>query len=152
MWHLERLISSHSLSLECHAGGDVRPPFSRALRLAGYTLSEIVVVVALMGILSLIAVPIYSGIRNSSLENAAMHSARLVNAARESYALTVPGNAAAWAGAVDDQARLELLISENLLAGSPEDYLTMYGNYGLQLSGGVRAATVLLHEGHSISY
>lgn len=118
----------------------------------GYTLSEMIVVIVVIGLLAMIAVPVYSGIRRSSLENAAMHNARLINAARDSYALTIPSAATSWSGAPDDRARLQLLITENLLAGSPDDYLSMSGGYGVQLTGGVRASTVLLHDGTAVTY
>lgn len=118
----------------------------------GYTLSEMIVVIVVIGLLAMIAVPVYSGIRRSSLENAAMHNARLINAARDSYALTIPSAATSWSGAPDDRARLQLLITENLLAGSPDEYLSMSGGYGVQLTGGVRASTVLLHDGTAVTY
>lgn len=118
----------------------------------GYTLSEMVVVIVVIGLLAMIAVPVYSGIRRSSLENAAMHNARLINAARDSFALTMPAAATSWGGSADDRARLQLLITENLLAGSPDDYLAMGGGYAVQLTGGVRAPTVLLHDGTAVTY
>jgi|GEM_PF-1811779 len=118
----------------------------------GYTLSEMVVVIVVIGLLAMIAVPVYSGIRRSSLENAAMHNARLINAARDSFALTVPSATAAWTSAGDDAARLQLLITENLLAGAPTDYLSMGGGYAVQLTGGVRSPTVLLHDGAAVAY
>jgi prepilin-type N-terminal cleavage/methylation domain-containing protein len=118
----------------------------------GYTLSEMVVVIVVIGLLAMIAVPVYSGIRRSSLENAAMHNARLINAARDCFALTVPAAATTWGAASDDAARLQLLITENLLAGAPTDYLSMSGGYAVQLTGGVRASTVLLHDGAPTIY
>lgn len=115
-------------------------------------MSEIIVVIVVIGLLAMIAVPVYSGIRRSALENAAMHNARLINAARDSYALTIPAAAPTWSGAQDDDARLRLLITENLLPGTPSDYLTMNGNYAVQLTGGIRARTVLVHDGSPIDY
>ncbi len=134
------------------SAGSVIPGGQRWVRTAAYTLSEIVVVIAIMGVLALIAVPVYSGIRQSSLQTAAMHEARLINAARDSYALTVPDAATAWAAAATDDARLNLLISENLLSGSRSDYTDMPGDYAVQLSGGLRTRTVLTQGGHEIDY
>jgi prepilin-type N-terminal cleavage/methylation domain-containing protein len=119
---------------------------------AGYTLSEIIVVITVIGLLSLIAFPIYTGVRNSSLQGAAMHNAKLVAAARSSYALTVPSAPASWAAATEDKARLELLIGENLLSGTSADYLEMPGGYAVQLSGALRASTLLTKDGHAIQY
>ena len=118
----------------------------------GYTMSEMAIVIVVMGILSLIAVPVYNGIRTSTLETAAMHDARIINSARDAFALTVPGAASQWSAAPADTDRLQLLIAENLLAGSPADYLSMSGNYALQLSGNVRSRTVLMEDGHAIDY
>jgi prepilin-type N-terminal cleavage/methylation domain-containing protein len=118
----------------------------------GYSLAEMSVVIVVLGILATIAVPVYSGIRTSSLQTAAMHSARLINAARDAYALTVPSAITSWNSAGSDAARLQLLITENLLAGDPNDYLSMAGNYSVQLSGEVRSATILTEEGNAIDY
>ena len=115
-------------------------------------MAEVIVVVIMLGILAGIAVPVYSGIRRSSLENAAMHHARLVNAARDSFALTVPSAASQWTAAESDEAKLQLLIAQNFLAGSPSDYLAMSGDYSVQLTGALRARTVLLQNGHAIDY
>lgn len=121
-------------------------------RSRAFTMSEIIVVIVVIGLLAMIAVPVYSGIRRSALENAAMHNARLINAARDSFALTIPAAASSWAAAADDEAKLRLLIAENLLAGVPADYLAMTGNYSVQLSGAIRARTVLLRDGNPVDY
>jgi len=118
----------------------------------GYSLGEMTIVIVVMGILATIAVPVYSGIRASSLQTAAMHSARLINAARDAFALTVPSATTQWASAASDSDRLQLLISENLLSGIPNDYLSMAGNYSVQLSGDVRSSTVLTENGNAIDY
>lgn len=118
----------------------------------GYTMAEIVVVITVLGVLAAIVVPVYGGLRRSSLETAATHHARLVNAARDSFALTVPSAHAQWANAKDDAARLGLLISENLLAGQAGDYLSMPGDYTVELGGGLRSRTVLKREGVEIVY
>jgi prepilin-type N-terminal cleavage/methylation domain-containing protein len=119
---------------------------------SGYTLSEMSIVIVVMGVLSLIAVPVYSGIRTSSLQTAAMHNARLINAARNAFALTIPDASGQWLGATTDSDRLKLLIAEDFLAGSPPNYLSMTGNYAVQLSGDLRSPTVLTEEGHAIDY
>ena len=127
-------------------------PLASTRSTRGYTISEMSIVIVVMGILSLIAVPVYNGIRASSLETAAMHDARLINAARDAFALTIPGAASKWNAVAADTDRLQLLIAENLLAGSPVDYLTMSGNYAIQLSGDVRSRTVLMEDGRAIDY
>jgi prepilin-type N-terminal cleavage/methylation domain-containing protein len=121
-------------------------------RRRGYTMSEIIVVITVLGFLAAIVVPVYSGLRRASLENAAVQNVRLVNAARDSYALTIPGAYAQWTSASDDRARLMLLLNENLLAGEPNQYLSMTGEYAVQLSGSLRTKTVLTCKGVNVEY
>ena len=118
----------------------------------GFTMSELVVVIAVLGVLSAIVVPVYTGLRQSSLENAAVQHVRLLNAARDAYALTVPAAATAWNDAPDDMARLQLLLSLNLISGEPDQYLTMNGGYSVDLSGGLRQKTVLKCKGVQLAY
>ena len=117
-----------------------------------YTLSELIVVLAILGMLSMIAVPVYSGVRRATLQSAAVHNAKLVNAARDSYALTIPSAATRWTDAASDEARLQLLVSENLLSGASIDYLAMAGGYSVEVSGALRTKTVLKQEGHALAY
>ena len=118
----------------------------------GYTMAEIIVVITVLGVLASIIVPVYGGLRRGSLETAAMHNVRLVNAARDSFALVVPSAHDQWSAAKDDSSRLALLIAENLLAGQPADYLAMPGSYSIELTGGLRNRTVLKKEGVELAY
>ena len=124
----------------------------RAFGRDGYTMAEIIVVITVLGILGSIVVPVYGGLRRSSLENAATHHVRMVNAARESYALTIPSAHSRWASAEDDTAKLNLLIAENLLGGRAEDYLAMDGGYSVELSGVLRTKTILKKGGVTHAY
>jgi prepilin-type N-terminal cleavage/methylation domain-containing protein len=118
----------------------------------GFTLSEIMVVIVILGVLSLIAIPVYSGVRKASLESAAMQNTQLINAAKRSFGLTVPNSAAQWAAASTDAAKLQLLISAGLLDGSPAGYLTMPGGYAISLPGGINNRTDLTHDGTPVTY
>jgi type II secretory pathway pseudopilin PulG len=116
------------------------------------TVAELIIAVAVVGILALVAVPVFSGVRHASLENAALNNVRLINAARDSFALTNPDAATDWTAASTDEERLRLLIGANLLAGVPSDYSAMPGGYSVQLTGPVRSRTVLLSGGVAVDY
>ncbi len=115
-------------------------------------MAEIIVVITVLGVLASIIVPVYGGLRRSSLESTAAHHVRMINAARESYALTVPSAYTQWASASDDTAKLNILITEHLLGGHAADYLAMSGGYSVELSGALREKTILKKDGVSIGY
>ena len=110
------------------------------------------VVIVILGILALIAIPVYSGVRRASLENAAVQNTQLVNAARRSFALTVPNSAAQWVAAGSDGAKLQLLVFAGLLDGNATGYLAMPGGYSISLSGGINNRTDLTHDGAPVTY
>jgi type IV pilus assembly protein PilA len=118
----------------------------------GFTVAEVVVVIAVLGILSLVAIPQYNSVRRAALQSSAAQNARLVNAARDAYALSIPTAMTDWSATSTDVDRLQLLISAKMLAGSATDFVTMSGDYSVQLSGGIRDRTVLTHGGTPIDY
>jgi type II secretory pathway pseudopilin PulG len=103
-------------------------------------------------VLAGVAVPLYSGVRHAAQESAAIHNAKLINAARDAYALTVPAAASTWGAASTDEERLSILIGENLLSGTAGEYLSMQGGYTVQLMGPVRSRTSLLYGGTPVPY
>ena len=54
---------------------------------AGFTLVEIMIVVAIIGLLAAIAVPNFVQARNSARSNACINNLRLIDAAKEQYAI-----------------------------------------------------------------
>lgn len=110
---------------------------------AAFTLLEILIVVMVIGLLATFVVGGFSNVVPAGREAAAVNKVRIVNAARVTYALTVPDSATQWAGALTDAERSALLIDAGVLTGSPSDWLTSSGGYILGLNGTLKAKTVL---------
>lgn len=100
-------------------------------------------VVLAIGILSTMVVGGFSNVVPAGREAAAVNKARIVNAARVTYALTVPDAANQWSAAATDADRATLLVNAGTLSGSPADWLGAAGGYVLGLPGGVKDKTVL---------
>jgi len=124
----------------------------RHTRFQGHTLAELLIVVILTGLLAGIAVNGFANLLPVGREQAAVGKARLLNAARGAYALSVPDAAGRWAAAPDDTSRITLLHDAGLLEGGAQEYLSSSGGYSLGLSGGLRAPTVLTCRGEAVAY
>lgn len=120
---------------------------SRGRRAAGFTLLEILVVVMVIGLLATMIVGGFSNVVPAGREAAAVNKARIVNAARVTYGLTVPDAAAQWASALTDVDRSTLLVNAGALTGTSTDWLSAAGGYSLNLSGSLQAKTVLRDRG-----
>lgn len=119
----------------------------------GFTLLEILIVVMVIGLLSTMVVGGFTNIVPAGREAAAVNKARIMNAARISYALTVPDSASTWSTALTDSDRATLLVNAGLLSGVPSDWLTATGGYSFTLSGALNAKTVLRDRaGSALNY
>lgn len=120
---------------------------------AAFTLLEMLMVVMAIGILGGIVVGGFSNVVPAGREAAAVTKARVVNAARTTYGLTVPGAADQWTAVSTDTDRAGLLVGAGVLTGTPADWLSSTGGYTLGLSGGLRAKTVLKDKaGTTLNY
>ena len=125
----------------------------RQRRRAAFTLLEILIVVMVIGLLATMVVGGFSNVVPAGREAAAVNKARIVNAARMTYALTVPDSATQWAGALTDTDRSTLLVNAGTLTGTPTDWLSAGGGYTLALSGALKAKTVLRDKaGNTLNY
>jgi len=109
----------------------------------GFTLLEVLIVVMVIGLLSSMIVGGFTNVVPAGREAAAVNKARIINAARLTYAMTVPDAATQWANAALDADRSALLVSAGFLNGSASDWTAAAGGYSLSLAGGLRRKTVL---------
>lgn len=110
---------------------------------AAFTLLEVLVVIMVIGLLATMVVGGFRNVVPAGREAAAVNKARIMNAARVTYALTCPGADAQWAAAGADAERATLLVNAGTLGGAPADWLGAVGGYSLSLSGALRSKTVL---------
>lgn len=85
-------------------------------------------------------------------QEAAVGKARILNAARCSYSLLVPGAEAQWSAAQTDADKLALLVEARVLDGQATSYLSSPGGYTLSVAGGLREATLLSKDGEPLAY
>jgi prepilin-type N-terminal cleavage/methylation domain-containing protein len=111
--------------------------------LRGFTLLEILIVIMVIGLLSSMIVGGFTNVVPAGREAAAVNKARIVNAARVTYALTVPDASTQWANALSDSDRSALLVGAGFLNGSATDWTSAAGGYSLSFSGALRTKTVL---------
>jgi type II secretory pathway pseudopilin PulG len=120
---------------------------------AAFTLAELLIVVVVIGLLGTMVVGGFTNVVPAGREVAAVNKARIVNAARVTYALTVPDAGTNWAAAATDAERATLLVNAGALSGSPADWLTASGGYALGFGGSLRAKTVLRDKsGATLNY
>ncbi|OIR09234.1 hypothetical protein GALL_84640 [mine drainage metagenome] len=117
-----------------------------------FSLAEVIVVVVVTGILGAVLVGGFGRMVPVARQEAAVGKARILNAARCSYALVDPDAADRWAASADDAARFQLLVEAQVIDGRASDYLSLQGGYTLGLSGPVRGTTTVYHDGAPVDY
>jgi type II secretory pathway pseudopilin PulG len=110
---------------------------------AAFTLLETLMVVIVIGVLTTLLAGGFTNVVPAGREAAAVNKARIINAARMTYALTAPDSATQWAAAPTDTERATLLIDAGGLTGTAADWTAAAGGYSLNYSGSLRAKTVL---------
>ncbi len=120
---------------------------------AAFTLFEMLIVIIVVGLLSTMTVSGFSNVVPAGREVAAVNKARIINAARVTYSLTVPDSSSSWAGALSDGDRSALLVQAGALSGTAAEWLTASGGYTLSLGGSLRSKTVLRDKaGAALNY
>lgn len=122
------------------------------VRRRAFSLAELLVVIVCIGILGGLAAGGFRNLVQAGREEAAAGKARLLNAARGSYGLSVADAEARWAGCASDAERLGLLTAAGLLDGTAEEHLYSDGGYAMSLGGVLRARTVLCKNGEPVAY
>ena len=115
--------------------------------IAGFTLVEIMIVVAIIGLLAAIAVPNFVQARNSARSNACINNLRLIDAAKEQYA--IENNAAS--GATTSSTSCTAYLKNNAFPdcpGTSTGYSTnVIGTYPTcGIAGGSAGATPKSHR------
>jgi type II secretory pathway pseudopilin PulG len=119
----------------------------------GFTILEVLLVVVALGLLGSLIVSGFSNVPRAGQDAAAVTKARVINAARLTYSLTVPDAATQWSATVTDLEKTTLLVAAGALNGDAADWLSSPGGYTLSLSGGLQTKTVLRDSaGNALTY
>ena len=114
---------------------------------AGFTLVEIMIVVAIIGLLAAIAIPSFVTARNTARQNACINNLRLIDAAKEQAALAEDWNEGHGIANDSDDAQIVLGY---IRGGTNENWLTEScpsdGKYEINNIGQPPTCSVADHE------
>ena len=82
-------------------------------RQSGFTLVEIMIVVAIIGLLAAIAIPSFMRARTTSQQNACVNNLRMIEDGKERYAMEMGLTNGAPIAATDDTTRFGVLVNTN---------------------------------------
>jgi len=102
---------------------------NKTSRKAGFTLVEIMIVVAIIGLLAAIAIPNFIKARATSQQNACINNLRQIDGAISEWALENGQSSGATASATSISAYIKL-NSVNSVPGCPAGGTYTYGNVG----------------------
>lgn len=126
--------------------------FDLRTRSLGFSLPELLLVVVLIGLLASVLSGGFAHLIPFGRQEVALGRARLVNAAKSTYALLEPEAFQRWSEAGDDAAKLQLLLDTRILEGSPNDYLHPTVDHALQMPVSLREPCVILRAGTPLTY
>lgn len=89
---------------------------------AGFTLVEIMIVVAIVGLLAAIAIPNFSKARTTARKNACINNLRLIDGAKEQYALENGKDSTTTPAAAD----ITPYLKDNLMPQCPSSTTNTY--------------------------
>lgn len=118
----------------------------------GFTLPELILVIVLLGILAGVVVGGVVNLLPVGRQEVAVGKARILNAARCSYALLAPDAEERWNATTSDELRLGLLAEARVIDGVTSDFLSSQGGYTLRLQGALREPTALRRNGETVNY
>jgi prepilin-type N-terminal cleavage/methylation domain-containing protein len=82
-----RTTARRSIGLRRQSGQSATPIQSEEFRFSGFTLVEIVIVVALLGLLAIVAIPNFLRTRTTAQQNACINNLRLIDGAIQQWAM-----------------------------------------------------------------
>jgi len=114
----------------------------------GFTLVEIMIVVAIIGLLAAIAVPNFVQARNSARSNTCINNLRMLDSAKEQYA--IENNAASGTDMTGSTAQVDDYLKNNTMPTCPSAGVYALTTIGAlptcSLAGGAAGATPKSHR------
>lgn len=114
----------------------------------GFSAVEIILTIAVMGIVAAVGIPLFIGVRSNMARSNAMNNATLIDTAVTAYKQDVRNAAANYTGAADKYA---LLKGAGYLQGAPSTLASMADDgYTYTMPATVNDTTTVLKDGTAV--